>query len=341
MSASRWRLSGAVAAVVGLGSVLGACGGDDDTGTITEAAMPTPVMSEAEIQQLWDEATAFADQSITAWPDVDAFTANDADDIRGADPTASDYCCKGKDALYSYWQQWAEISDYTINVEGMYVSANGAAYEETWPGFWPTDFGVSVPGPRDPAGPSALEVYRFRDGQVIWGEVWYLPDDNELFGLGCFAVDGCPALQNTVDQYVAAWSSRDPDAVAALYSDNADFTDSMLGLEVQGADAIGDLAAVRFGSAGDLNIEVLGLYAWTDGRYPPTETNPEQGRLVGVAIHYRASVEGNDAAGVQEAITTLHLGTLLENSFDPDPQGLIHSEDLFHEPASLLAALQS
>ena len=172
------------------------------TGTITEAAMPTPVMSEAEIQQLWDEATAFADQSITAWPDVDAFTANDADDIRGADPTASDYCCNGKDASYSYWQQWAEISDYTINVEGVYLSANGAAYEETWPGFWPTDFGVSVPGPRDPAGPSALDVYRFRDGQVVWAEIWYLPDDNELFGLGCFAVDGCPALQDTVDQYV-------------------------------------------------------------------------------------------------------------------------------------------
>ena len=129
--------------------------------------------------------------------------------------------------------------------------------------------------------------------------------------------------------------------MAALYSDNADFTDSLLGLEAAGADAIGDLAAVRFGSAGDLNIEVLGLYAWTDGRYPPTETNPEQGRLVGVAIHYRASVEGNDGAGVQEAITTLHLGTLLEDSFDADPQGLIHREDVLHEPASLLAAHQS
>jgi ketosteroid isomerase-like protein len=295
-------------------------------------------MSEAKIQRLWDEAAEFADRSITAWPDVDAFVADYAEDITGADPTHSDYCCKGKDATVTYWRRWASMSDYTIEVTGMYVSADGAAYEEAWPGLWPSDYGWSVPGPRDPAGPRALDVYRFRDGEVVWAEVWYPPDDNELFGFGCFAVDGCPALQQTVDHYLAAWTSHDRDAIAALYSDDADFTDSLLGLEAEGADAIGDLADVRFGSAGNLTIEVLGLYAWTNGRFPATEASPERGRLVGVAIHYRAGIDGNNAAGVQDAVTTLHLGTLLEASFDPDPQGLIHSEVVYHEPASLLAA---
>lgn len=69
-----------------------------------------------------------------------------------------------------------------------------------------------------------------------------------------------------------------------------------------------------------------GLYAWTNGRLPPTEATPDRGRLVGVAIHYLARVDGNDAAGVQEAMTTLHLGTLHDASFEPDPQGLIHYE---------------
>jgi hypothetical protein len=60
-----------------------------------------------------------------------------------------------------------------------------------------------------------------------------------------------------------------------------------------------------------------------------------------VAIHYRAEAEDNGGAGVQEAITTLHLGTLHEASFDADPQGLIHYEEIYHEPTSLLAAFQS
>jgi hypothetical protein len=303
--------------------------------------MPAPVMSEAEIQQLVDEAAAFADQSITAWPIVDAFVADYAEGIRGADPTHNDYCCKGRAATVDYWRQWAATSNYTIKVTGMYLSADGAAYEEAWPGLWPSDYAVSVSGPRDPEGSHALDIYRFRDGDVIWSEVWYPPDENERFGFGCFAVDGCPAMKETVARYVAAWSSRDANAVAALYSHEAVFTDSLLGLEATGADEIGDLAARRFGSAGDLSIEVLGLYAWTDGHFPPTKATSDRGRLVGVAIHYRAETDDDGIATVQEAITTLHLGTLHEASIDADPQGLIHHEEVYHEPATLLAAPQS
>jgi hypothetical protein len=99
--------------------------------------------------------------------------------------------------------------------------------------------------------------------------------------------------------------------------------------------------AGRFGSAANLSIEVLGLYAWTEGNVPPTETDPDRGRLVGVAIHYRAEADDNGVAGVQVAITTLHLGTLHEASFDADPQGLIHYEEMYHEPTGVLAAFQS
>ena len=54
------------AAIALVALALGACGGG-----VGQTAMPTPAMSDAEIQQLGDEAAAFADQSITAWPDVD------------------------------------------------------------------------------------------------------------------------------------------------------------------------------------------------------------------------------------------------------------------------------
>ena len=88
------------------------------------------------------------------------------------------------------------MSNYTINVTGMYLSEDGVAYEEAWPGLWASDYGVSVPGPRDPEGSHALDIYRFRDGEVIWGDVSYPSDENERFGFGCFTVDGCPALMD-------------------------------------------------------------------------------------------------------------------------------------------------
>lgn len=59
-----------------------------------------------------------------------------------------------------------------------------------------------------------------------------------------------------------------------------------------------------------------------------------------MAIHYRTEAD-DGVAGVQEAITTLHLGTLHEASFDPDLQGLNRYEEVYHEPVTLLAALQS
>jgi hypothetical protein len=69
----------------------------------------------------------------------------------------------------------------------------------------------------------------------MWGEVCYSPDDNELFGFGCFAVDGLPRLAETVDRYLTARSSSDPDTVAALYSEEASFTDGLADLEATGA----------------------------------------------------------------------------------------------------------
>jgi hypothetical protein len=54
------------------------------------------------------------------------------------------------------WQIWAGMTDYTMAVTDVYLSADGAAYEELWPGLWPTDAGWPVPCRRDPAGPRAM-----------------------------------------------------------------------------------------------------------------------------------------------------------------------------------------
>jgi len=235
------------------------------------------------------------------------------------------------------------LTDYTIDVTGTFISADGAAYKHQWRGLWPTDAGLPVEGPRDPAGMSYFETFVFEDGKVIESDVWWYPKDNERFGFGCFAVEGCPALRETVDRYVTAWTERDSDAITALYADEARFTDSLHGFEASGPDTIGQLAETRFGSATDLSVEVLDLFSWTDGYGQPSEGDPNNGNLIGVTIHYRATVRQDGAEQVQEAVTTLELGHRyvrdLYTYIDGDPEGLIHREAVYHEPATLLAAL--
>lgn len=314
--------------------LVAACGGSNG-----EELLPPPVVSTEEIERLSTEADAFAERYMAVWPDVDAYSAVYADDIVGADPSGRD-SDGGKQAWLAMWKMWEPLTDYTIEVTDTFISANGAAYSEFWRGLWPTDVGVLVAGPREP-GMSYFETFIFEDGLVIETDVWWYPKDNERGGFGCFANDGCPELQEMVDRYLAAWSKRDADAIAALYADEARFTDSLLGFEATGSEAIGDLGDDRFGSAEDLSIEVLDLFSWTDGYGQPRDGDPHHGNLLGVTIHYRATVSDGGVAQTQEAVTTLQLGHRyvrdLYTYVDLDPAGLIHREVIYHKPSSLLS----
>jgi ketosteroid isomerase-like protein len=305
---------------------LSACAGGSPTG------MPSPVLSQSEIEELAGRATAFAKDHLEAWPDINAFIADYTDDYTYADPTWSDYRV-GSEDIVSMWRTWASMTDYTIDVTAEYVSTYGAAFEETWPGLQPP-----MALPPNPPVASGLTVYTFENGKVSGEDLWYRTGDNVAYGIGCFAVDDCPALQDTVDRYVTAWTDRDPHAIAGLYSQDAMFSDSLLSLNASGREAIGQLAESRFGSDYGLSIEVLDIYAWTAGITPPSDFNPVAGRLIGVAIHYRATREGS--SDVQEAVATLELGVKSGTGIEVDPDGLIHRERVYHSPDTLLETTQ-
>lgn len=317
--------------------LIAACGGSGG-----DSVVPAPVVSAEEIERLSAEADAFAERYMGVWPDVDAYVAVLADEVTGADPSGRD-SDGGKQAWLAMWRAWEPLTDYTIEVTGTFISTDGAAYKQLWRGLWPTDVGYPVEGERDPDGMSYFETFVFENGKVVVSDVWWYPKDNERVGFGCFAVDGCPALQKTVDRYISAWTDRDQDAIAALYSSEALFTDSLLGFEATGPESIAGLADERFGSGGVLSIEVLDLFSWTDGYGQSSDNDPEHGNLIGVTIHYRATVTDNGAEYEQEAVTTLELGHRyvrnLYTHIDGDPEGLIHREVVYHEPTSLLAGL--
>ncbi len=307
---------------------LVACGG----GAAEPVGMPSPVLPGAEVEILEHDATEFAARHIEAWPDVDTYIDDLAEDASFADPTWGDQI-SGRDTIATMWRRWESVTDYEIDVTATYLSATGAAFEETWPGLQPP-----MALPPDPPVASGLTVYTFDDGKIAHSDLWYRAADNEAYGIGCFADGGCSRFREAVDRYVSAWGSRDPDVVAELYSDDAVFVDSLLGLEAEGAGDIGDLATVRFGNIGEISIEALDLYAWTDGQLPPTENAPDRGGLIGVAIHYLVTARDGGATERQEGVTTLVLGTRAATGIDADPQGLIHREDVYHAPQSVGAA---
>ena len=315
---TEFRLRGA--AVTALLLIVAGCGGGS-------TGMPTPTVSTGEIERLADAADTFAREHLEAWPDVDAVVADEyADGYRFADPTWSDYRA-GSDNVIAMLRMWESITDYRTEVTGQYVSTTGMAFEQSWPGLQPP-----LPLPANPPVASGLTVLEFDAGALKREDLWYRAEDDVAYGIGCFAVDDCPAFEDIVDRYVAAWAAGDSGSIAALYAEDATFTDTLLGLEASDARAIGGLADRRFGSS-VVTIEVLDLYAWTDGITAPTEGNPDAGRLIGIAIHYRATVDGEP--GAQEAITTLELG-IRTNRFDADPEGLIHREVVYHQPDVLL-----
>lgn len=292
--------------------VLVACSGVD-------AGMPTPALSVDEIETLEQRALDYGRERVEAWPDVDAFLADHADDVTFADPTFGDIQT-GRDGLVGTLKNWALVTDYEIDVDGTFFSVDGAAFQEAWPGLSRPPGANPSPGNPPPEVQSGMDVYRFEGDEVTGSAIWYRAEDMDAYNIGCFDGDGCAAMESTIEAYTTAWSDRDTDAVAKLYHDDARFIDGVLGLNASGPTEIGALAEPRFGPSGDVTIEVLDRYAWTrDG-------------LLGVAIHYEATVDG--VGETQEAVTTLHLGELGETGFEPDPDGLIHLEKVLHRTGS-------
>jgi hypothetical protein len=173
-------------------------------------------------------------------------------------------------------------------------------------------------------------VLHFAGDSVTGFDIWFEDDTLEMLGFGCFAVSGCPDLAIIVDRYVTAWTSGDPGRIAALYDDSAMFTDSLRRIGSVGPDEISGIAERRFGH-GAVTVEVLEIYAQTNGPDVPTDTDSEIGDVIAVGLHYRVSSPSADFASF-DSLTTFELGTRQAGGFTPHPGGLITREEVFHNP---------
>jgi hypothetical protein len=301
--------------LVGTGPVL----------VITDEPMPAVVMSQVEIGQWREDAEAFGDRYYGAWPDADAVAAlieaEFSDDTVYYDPSNGEFGIEGKEAnIQGCRQFFAAYPDLHPQVTGMYLSTDTAVYR------------LSEDG--------ALELYPFEDGLATGVDHWWSVAGLEAWGDGCFApgLDGPEQLQDIAAGYLDAWSSGDTARIAALYSEGATFSDTMFGLQAEGSETIGELSARRFGPESTVTFEIIDLYAQTNGVEPPTEQLPEHGAIIGVGIHYRATVVAGSRSATVEGLTIFELGTRMGQAFSLDPDGLIHREEVFYDVESLMAA---
>jgi hypothetical protein len=316
-----------VAMVVALAVSSSACAGESS---------PTAVMSADEMRAWEQEANAFHDKTSAAWPDVDTHFADFAEAAEFYDPGSGDYVVEGQNRIISIHRPMADFfPDMAAVAMATFISADAAAFLVEIANLWPP----WVPEPPDPPPVEFLSVYRFEDGLVTAFEVWNTVATFELTGLGCFADGGCVTeLEAIADQYVAAWSSGDEGQIAALYAEDAQFDDTMFDLDDEGSDGIAGLSRERFELDGVADLEILDLAAQINGPDAPTETRPNQGGIIAVAIHYRwtTSIDGEPVSG--DSLTTFELGTRTTTGFEPDPDGLITREEVFHDAESLIAA---
>ena len=294
-------------------------------------------MSKAEVAQWKTDAIAFYDRLAEAGSDVDAWSAEFADDVTFYDPSNGDFVVKGKPAFVAMQRDFLQsIPDMKIQMTGMYLSGDGVVYANAEENMWPP----WVPEPADHPPVDELAVFRFKDGKVASWDVWFSAPTLEMVTFGVFAPGkgGPEQIQKIADRYLTAWSSGDKARIAALYHPDAVFSDTMLGLQAQGPAAISELSQKRFGSASKVTFKIIDLYAQTNSYKPPTAELPGNGVIIGVGIHYSCDLVVDGQTKTVEGLITFELGTRQGKAFAPDPNGLITREEVFYEADSLLAS---
>jgi hypothetical protein len=302
----------------------------------TVAAGTTP-MSKAEVARRKTDAATFIDRYYAAYPNVDAVFADFADNAAFYDPSDGDFLIAGKEQILAINRDFfSSFPNIQSQAKATYVSGDGAIYRVSTDHLWPP----WVPEPADHPPVGEYDLFRFDSGHVIAYDLWFTEATLKMVTFGWFAPGqgGPEQLHKIADAYVAAWSSGDKARIAALYRDGAVFSDTLLGLTARGPAAISELGDKRFGSADKVSIEIVDLFAQTNGPTQPTDALPQNGAIIGVGIHYRATLAVGGKSTSLEGVTTFELGTRVGIAFNPDPNGLITREEVFYNADSVIAS---
>lgn len=267
--------------------------------------------SVARIRQWGTDALAFAEAFNAAYGDPEAVFAAFADNVTTRDPSNGDYLFDGKATILSAWEGLVRgWPDLEARATAVYVSSDGALIG--------TDVDNLAPGTLH-----ELRRYRWVGTKVVEFELWYRVDQLD----GCLP-DLCAVVaEGFANRYLAAWSAGKADAIAAVYQEDASFSDTLLGIDVVGSAAIAQIADKRFGP-GVPTCSAIDLYGLTNGG--------EQ--IIGLAIHARCMPAGGQPSSGLESAFLLRFGAYVGDGFEVEASGLITSEEVYHDADSLAAS---
>jgi hypothetical protein len=100
------------------------------------------------------------------------------------------------------------------------------------------------------------------------------------------------------------------------------------GIEATGAGEISGLSDRRVGSGANAEIEVVAVYAQTNGYQLPADSASDLGQVISLGIHYRVLDPESDAPPLQR-LAIFEMGTRRSGGFDLHPEGLISREEVF------------
>lgn len=334
-----------IGAAAGVLALAAACGGGAESGanasrTSQPPTLPTAVLSAEDLSAWQSDVDGFVEDFNAASHDAQAAYAEFTEDAAVVDPTNSDYRIAPKSEVVSRWADFiSEFPEYSARTADGYLGLAAGAYP-TEVGGVPAEMGAVL----DDGVLHELRVFRFaedRETTATTLELWYRLEDAEALQSGCLLPGGCgPEVRDFVDRYLAAWSSRDETEIASLYSSEATFADSLLGIEATGADEIGILSDQRFGSASTPACSPTEIYVQTNDGDPSSSDNigPEAGKIIGVALVYRCSLSGDTAYAIR-AVSLLLFGTRPPEDVpaELDPDGLIVREEVLYNLDSLTA----
>lgn len=353
-AATRRHLAlGAVA--LGVAVVLSGCGsGVDDASQPSPPAAsaspatsstgePTAILSSAELTAWGTAARGFADQFNADSADAQAAFANFTEDAAILDPGNGDFRIGPKPQVVSQWAAFVEaFPGYGALTTASYLATDSAAFPTEVRGL-PADAAAVVEG----GLLHELRVYRFvsdRTPTATTLELWYrLQDVDALNPDSCLTRRTCGTdPRGLADRYLAAWSSGDEAEIAALYGADATFEDSLLAIAGSGAAEIGGLSQQRFGVDTPRACAATEVYVQSNDGDPATtdNTDPDGGKAFGVAVAYDCTLGAGSAARTISSVSLLLLGTRANGDVAPhlEPHGLIVSEEVLQDPASLVAA---
>jgi ketosteroid isomerase-like protein len=304
---------------------------------VSDETTPRAVLTAVELRERETAVIGFSNRFFGAWPDADALGACYTEDATIFDPSDGSFDVQGREVIKSFYRNFfSYVRDVRVLRDNTCISADGAAYAVTPVGLWPP----WVPEPPDHPNVKALDLMRFDKDLIASEEMWFSPATLEMVSFGVFAPGGGGSahLRQLAERYLAAWSSGDKARIAALYRDDAVFSDSLMDLQAQGPAAISELGTKRFGSSGRAGFEILDLYAQTNGADPFSADKPEQGAIAGMAIHFRCVVPVGGRSVSFEGVVVCELGTRQASTFAVDPNGSIEREEVFYDAGSLIAA---